>query len=96
MKAKKAPWTAIENTGVVDNGANYDTTIDYAQIGLLDAGECLVDNIEVDYNGSNYVSNGTFEAGLGLTNWFLQGCLTNSSLEDSGYQKQLFPAFALH
>ncbi len=25
--------------------------IDYAQIGLLDVGECLVDNIEVDYNG---------------------------------------------
>ena len=39
--------------------------IDYAQIGLLDAGECLVDNIEVDYNGVNYVSNGTFESGLG-------------------------------
>ena len=32
-------------------------SIDYAQIGLLDAGECLVDNIEVDYNGTNYVSN---------------------------------------
>jgi hypothetical protein len=82
----------IENTGVLDNGANYDPSIDYAQIGLLDAGECLVDNIEVDYNGSNYVSNGTFEGGLGLTNWSLQGCMTRSSLENSGLSKQLFPA----
>jgi hypothetical protein len=82
----------IENTGVLDNGANYEASIDYAQIGLLDVGECLVDNIEVDYNGSNYVSNGTFEGGLGLTNWSLQGCMVRSSLENSGYQS----SYSLH
>ncbi len=80
----KSQWVQIVNTGVLDNGANYDASIDYAQIGLLDSGECLVDNLEVDYNGVNYVSNGTFENGL--TSWTLQGCMVRSTLENSGYQ----------
>jgi hypothetical protein len=85
-ETQKSSWVTIANTGVLDNGANYDPSIDYAQMGLLDVGQCLVDNIEVNYNGSNYVSNGTFESGLGLTNWSLQGALTCSSLASSGYQ----------
>ena len=84
-ETQKSSWVDIENTGVLDNGSNYESGILHAQIGLLDAGECLVDNIEVDYNGSNYVSNGTFENGLGLTNWSLQGCMVRSSLENTGY-----------
>ncbi len=91
-ETKKSSWVDIENTGVLDNGSNYEAVIQHAQIGLLDAGECLVDNIEVDYNGSNYVSNGTFENGLGLTNWSLQGCMVRSSLENSGYQS----SYSLH
>src|SRR5208282_1988763 len=83
-ETQKSSWVDIENTGVLDNGANYDSSIDYAQIGLLEQGECLVDNIEVDYNGVNYVSNGTFEGGL--NDWSLQGCMTRSSLESSGYE----------
>ena len=85
-ESQKSSWVDIENTGVLDNGQNYDPSIDYAQIGLLDAGECLVDNLEVDFNGTNYVSNGTFENGLGLSNWSLQGSMSCSSLENSGYQ----------
>jgi Lamin Tail Domain/CotH kinase protein len=91
-ESQKSSWTDIENTGVLDNGANYDATIDYAQIGLLDDGECLVDNIEVNFGGTNYVSNGTFEDGQGLNNWFLQGCVTDSSLENSGYES----SYSLH
>jgi len=90
-ETQKSVWVNIENTGVLDNGANYDPSIDYAQIGLLDVGECLVDDIEVDYNESNYVSNGTFENGLG-TNWSFQGCMVRSSLENSGYQS----SYSLH
>ena len=82
-ETQKSSWVDIENTGVLDNGQNYDPSIDYAQIGLLDAGECLVDNIEADYNGSNYVSNGTFESGT--NGWSFQGCMTRSSLENTGY-----------
>ena len=91
-ESQKSSWVDIENTGVLDNGANYDAAIDYAQIGPLDAGECLVDDIEVDRNGSNYVSNGTFESGQGLNNWSLQGCMTRSSLEPGGYQS----SYSLH
>ncbi len=86
----KSQWVDIENTGVLDNGANYESGILHAQIGPLDAGECLVDNIEVDYNGSNYVSNGTFENGLG--GWSILGSMSCSSLENSGYQS----AHSLH
>ncbi len=82
-ETQKSVWTNIETTAVLDNGANYDATIDYAQVGLLDVGECLVDNLEVDYNGSNYVSNSTFESGTG--GWTFQGCHTRSSLENTGY-----------
>src|ERR1039458_6008862 len=82
-ETQKSVWTDIETTAVLDNGTNYDATIDYAQIGLLDSGECLVDNIEVDYNGSNYVSNGTFESGT--TGWTFQGDMVRSSLENTGY-----------
>ncbi|HEV7926136.1 MAG TPA: lamin tail domain-containing protein, partial [Verrucomicrobiae bacterium] len=91
-ETQKSTWVLVQNTGVLDNGANYDPSIDYAQIGLLDAGECLVDNIEVNYNGTNYVSNGTFESGLGLTDWSLQGCMSCSSLENSGYNS----SYSLH
>jgi len=84
-ETQKSSWVDIENTGVLDNGTNYGSTIDYAQIGLLDAGECLVDDIEVDYNEVNYVSDGTFETGFG-TNWSFQGCMVRSSLESSGYR----------
>ncbi|MGA2867878.1 MAG: lamin tail domain-containing protein, partial [Verrucomicrobiota bacterium] len=80
----KSVWTNITYTGVLDNGLNYDSSIDYAQIGLLDDGECLVDDIQVNYNGSNYVSNGTFESGT--NGWSFQGAFTRSSLENTGYQ----------
>ncbi len=79
----KSVWTNIETTGVLDNGGNYDSSIDYAQIGLLDVGECLVDNVEADYNGVNYVANPDFESGT--NGWTFQGDMTRSSLENSGY-----------
>lgn len=82
-ETQKSVWTDIENTGVLDNGANRESGILHAQIGLLDAGECLVDNLEADYNGGNYVSNGTFESGT--NGWSFQGCLARSSLENTGY-----------
>jgi hypothetical protein len=84
-ETQKSQWVQIVNTGVLDNGANYGSTIDYVQLGLLDSGECLVDNIEVDFGGVNYISNGTFDS-TGLTGWSLQGCMTRSTLESSGYQ----------
>ncbi|HVV73932.1 MAG TPA: lamin tail domain-containing protein, partial [Verrucomicrobiae bacterium] len=91
-ETQKSSWVNIEATGVLDNGANYDASIDYAQIGQLDVGECLVDNIEVRSGaaGANLVTNPDFESGLG--NWSLQGCHFRSSLENSGYSS----SHALH
>ena len=87
-ETQKSQWVQIVNTGVLDNGANYGANIDYVQLGLLDSGECLVDNVEVDYNGVNYISNSNFDSGngTGLTGWLMQGCMIRSSLESSGYQ----------
>jgi hypothetical protein len=82
-ETQKSIWTNIETTGVLDNGANYESGILHAQVGLLDEGECLVDNLEVDQSTTNYVSNGTFEGGT--NNWSFQGALSRSSLENTGY-----------
>jgi hypothetical protein len=83
-ETQKSAWTNIEVTAVLDNGSNYDAYIDYAQIGLLDVGECLVDNVEVrDAGDVNYVANSDFESGT--NNWYFQGCHVRSSLENSGY-----------
>ena len=79
----KSSWVNIETTGVLDHGMNYASTISYAQLGVLDAGECLVDNVEVDFNGANLVSNPDFESGL--ANWSLQGCMVRSGVENEGY-----------
>jgi len=82
----KAPWGNIEATGVLDNGGNFDPAIDYAEIGLLDVGECLVDNLEIHPGAStaNYVGNPGFENGL--DHWTLLGDHSRSSLEtNAGY-----------
>jgi hypothetical protein len=89
-ETQKSSWVDIEGTGVLDNGGSFGPSIDYVQIGLLDVGECLVDNIAVDWQGTNYIANSTFESGL--DSWSLQGDHARSSLENSGYQSN----FSLH
>ena len=84
-ESQKSAWTNIQCTGTLDNGFNFDSSIDFAQIGILDTGECLVDNVVVkDTNGVNYVSNSTFESGI--TGWTMLGDHIRSSLENTGYQ----------
>ncbi len=88
----KSAWTNLEFTGVLDNGYGYQgKPVDLVQVGLLDVGECLIDNIEVrpgGPTGTNYVVNGDFEAGL--SGWTCQGDHVRSGLEPSsglgGYQ----------
>jgi hypothetical protein len=81
---QKSTWTNIEVTGVLDNGRNFGSSIGYAQLGPLDAGECLVDNVEVvSATGVNYVRNSGFESGL--ADWSLQGCMVRSSIENTGF-----------
>ena len=83
-ETSKASWTNLEFTGVLDNGGNYNNgPIDLVQIGLLDVGECLVDNVELrpGASGANYITNPDFETGL--TGWTAQGDHIRSSLETS-------------
>jgi hypothetical protein len=78
----KAPWTTIETTGVLDNGANSFSPL---QLGLLDAGECLVDDVEAwNAGGINGVGNPGFENGMNALSF--QGNHSRTSLEtNSGY-----------
>lgn len=88
----KSVWTNIEYTGVLANGGSYNgALINQAQLGLLDVGECLVDNIEVrpgGTTGANIITNGDFESGL--SGWTLLGDHVRSSIETAtglgGYQ----------
>jgi hypothetical protein len=85
-ESAKAPWTVIQTTGVLDNGANYENTIAHGQIGLLDAGECLIDDVEVRLGttGANWVANPGFDQNTAY--WALQGCFSRSSIDaGAGY-----------
>lgn len=84
-ETRKAQWTNIEATGVLDNGANYEASIAHFQVGQLGEGECLIDNVEIVPGASgNYASDGDFQSGL--TGWTPQGDHIRSSLETTqGY-----------
>jgi hypothetical protein len=85
-ESAKSTWTNLTVTGVLDNGYNYSSSIGYAQVGLTDVGEALVDQVSIVPAGStNLVLNPGFELGT-LDNWSLQGDHSRSSLESSGYQ----------
>lgn len=61
-ESTKAPWATIQTPGVLDNGSGGFSPL---QIGLLDAGECLVDDVEaINASGVNCVGNGGFEFGM--------------------------------
>ena len=62
-ETRKAPWTHIEYTGVIDN---QDGTMEELQVFCPQSGECLLDKIELVKAGrtSNRVSNSDFEGGL--------------------------------
>ena len=81
----KAAWVNIESFGQLDNGASQEANIAHIQVGIMDVGECLVDEIEVrpGTQGPNYVKNAGFESGM--TGWQAQGCLVRSTIEPGGY-----------
>lgn len=85
-ETSKAPWVTIEHTGVLDNGANYESGIIHGQLGLMGEGECLIDDVEVrkGTTGDNWVANPGFESTT--TGWAFQGCFSRSSIEsNTGY-----------
>jgi hypothetical protein len=78
----KAPWTTIQTTGVLDNGSGAFSPL---QVGILDAGECLVDDVEaINASGVNCVGNRGFENGANSLAFI--GSHSRSSVEtNSGY-----------
>ncbi len=89
-ETQKSTWTNLSYTGPLAGGANYASTIDLIQLGLLGAGEALVDNVSVQAGttGANLVVNPGLENGL--TGWLAEGDHIRSSLETAsglgGYQ----------
>jgi hypothetical protein len=80
-EAAKSEWTTIEHTGVLNLNHPAITTFDQLHLFLLDAGEALVDDVEVIYNGVNRISNPSFETGA--NGWFFHGTHRPSVLEDN-------------
>ena len=80
----KAPWTTIEATGVLDNGAGLNGgPIDNLQVVMLGESECLLDDVEVLRPGStNLIANTSFESDL--AGWTAQGNHVRSTLETIG------------
>lgn len=78
----KAPWTTLSVTGRWDN-ANANVAANRLYLGLLEAGECLVDDVEVLANGqNNLVANGGFENGS--TGWLFSGNHSTSLVVSTG------------
>ncbi|MBM3839602.1 MAG: hypothetical protein FJ398_16860 [Verrucomicrobia bacterium] len=76
----KSEWTAIETTGVLDNGIGPADTL---HMLLMGEGGCLIDNVEViGPGGTNRISNPTFDDGL--DGWVPQGSHGTSGLQSGG------------
>jgi hypothetical protein len=81
-ETRKAPWTPVEFTGLLDNG-NSQYPPNRFHILMQGAGECLVDDLEIFRAGStNLLTNGGFESGA--TGWAMNGNHSTSSLESGG------------
>jgi CotH kinase protein len=64
--APNSSWTNLELTGIIQNGDGINRA-NALELILLDAGECLVDDVEVVPAGANnLIADGTFDAGGGL------------------------------
>jgi hypothetical protein len=76
----KSAWTTVEWTGVLDLGVGgYGSQL---QILMQDAGECLVDNVEVLKQGANLVSNPTLDSGM--SGWVAQGSHSVTTWQSTG------------
>lgn len=76
----KASWTSFSFTGRVDlaNG-----TANRLHLGMLGAGECLVDDLEVlGVAGTNVATYGSLESGT--TGWVLSGNHSRSTVDATG------------
>lgn len=81
-ESAKAPWSVVEWTGRLDNGFS-GNGINRVHLGLLNNGECLVDDVEVIKGGStNLLQNPGFENAR--TGWSITGNHIDSTVDASG------------
>lgn len=81
-ETRKAPWTLVSVTGILDNG---DTSADQLQVLLQGSGECLIDDVRVTSAGVNRIANSTFQSNA--NEWTAEGTEAASGWETSeGYQ----------
>jgi len=88
-ESAKSSWVLVAVTNYLALGQPCDrhckpavTNCDALEITLGGAGECLVDNVEVWQNGTNYVTNSTFA--LGTVGWAMFGNHSHSGLWTNG------------
>ena len=81
-ESQKSAWTTIEFTGRIDHGFTASSNGDPNEmhIGLMDAGECLIDAVEVRAaGGANLVNNPSFEHDT--PDWRFMGTHDRSAIE---------------
>jgi len=82
-ETSKAPWTTVEFTGVLDNAAGGGDPPDTLHVMLLEAGACLLDDVEAfRAGGGNRIANPGFETDL--AGWIPRGNHVRSSREITG------------
>ncbi len=83
-ETKTCGWKTLEFTGAIEYGRADDSYGDPTQVelGLYDAGECLVDAVVLkSATGSNLVNNPSFESSN--TTWKFHGTHQDSTIESS-------------
>jgi hypothetical protein len=81
-ESEKAAWSKVQWTGRMDNGDS-SNGVNRLFLGLLNDGECLVDDIEVLRGAStNFVANPGFEVPSPI--WSLGGNHAGSTIDASG------------
>jgi hypothetical protein len=81
LETNKSVWLTNITTGTVV-GLGDTNTANVMELGLLDAGECLLDNVSlIPSSGTERVQNGDFSSDL--TSWGFEGAYDRSILEAS-------------
>ena len=79
----KSQWTSFEHTGVLDLGHPDIPSINQLHFFLMDAGEAMVDDLEVISSAVNRVSNPGFESGT--NGWTFRGTQRTSYSTNGGF-----------
>ena len=87
-ETSKAPWTLVEQTGLMDQGQTWPSgnPVDRLEVIMLGEGECLLDDVMIITNLTTSSAVGLVNPGFetGMSPWVAQGNHVATSLENSG------------